>query len=397
MKQRYSPNTQKAEKLKNKVYCTAPWNGITVRENGDVRTCCIGKEVLLNLNQGNIHDLENNAKLENIKQQMLHGNAGTNCEGCIKQEEQFGYAQLKEHYNQNYPDIDEDLNLRFLDIRWNNKCNLTCLYCNSNFSSSWEKKQGIIATSAKKNYQDELLDWILERSQQVHEVMLVGGEPLLMKQNKALVDKLDTKCRLSIITNASMPLETNSIFASVQRFPKENVMWNISIDNTEQEFEYVRSGSSWEILKKNILLLTKMYPQQVTVTMVYSVFNALRLSSILKQFDALGVTKFNLQPIHSDENYCLSILQAPQVFRQLALEQVNQIKHWHNSRRGDTSKLYPIQGLDEIHQQLQTVAPKANKQSFLDKVLWLDNNTDSKYTFAQLWKREYELLVNHLD
>jgi hypothetical protein len=32
------------------VYCTAPFNGITVRENGDVKTCCVAGVVIGNLN-----------------------------------------------------------------------------------------------------------------------------------------------------------------------------------------------------------------------------------------------------------------------------------------------------------------------------------------------------------
>ena len=33
------------------VYCTAPWKGVAVLENGDVTTCCLGSTKIGNLNQ----------------------------------------------------------------------------------------------------------------------------------------------------------------------------------------------------------------------------------------------------------------------------------------------------------------------------------------------------------
>ena len=38
------------------VYCTAPFNGLTIREDGHVRTCCNGSISLGNLNYESIED-----------------------------------------------------------------------------------------------------------------------------------------------------------------------------------------------------------------------------------------------------------------------------------------------------------------------------------------------------
>jgi MoaA/NifB/PqqE/SkfB family radical SAM enzyme len=43
---------QQSEKFKKDgVYCTAPFNGLTIREDGHVRTCCSGINSLGNLNK----------------------------------------------------------------------------------------------------------------------------------------------------------------------------------------------------------------------------------------------------------------------------------------------------------------------------------------------------------
>ena len=47
----------------NKVYCTAPWNGLTIREIGDVRTCCVGAKALGNINNTDIKEIQNSQQL----------------------------------------------------------------------------------------------------------------------------------------------------------------------------------------------------------------------------------------------------------------------------------------------------------------------------------------------
>ena len=55
------------------VYCVAPWNGVTVREDGHVRTCCIGTTSLGNLNHTPIDQIINSDALLKIRQDMLSG------------------------------------------------------------------------------------------------------------------------------------------------------------------------------------------------------------------------------------------------------------------------------------------------------------------------------------
>ena len=128
--------------MQSTVYCTAPWNGLTIRENGHVRTCCVGNNIVLNLNVDQIDNIEQSPVLQEIRNKMLLGEPDVkNCANCIKQEKNDGYSSLRNHYNTYYSDFDpNNLDLKFIDLRWNNTCNLSCMYCSPMFSSTWADK-----------------------------------------------------------------------------------------------------------------------------------------------------------------------------------------------------------------------------------------------------------------
>ena len=377
--------------MKKNVYCTAPWNGITIRENGDVKTCCAGKILLGNLNYESINDINNKNIFEQIKEDFLNGRTHKNCKKCQDAEKNGGYASLRSHYNKHYPSI-TDFNLKFIDVRWNNKCNLSCVYCSEEFSSTWEKKKNLIVTSGKKNYQDDLLAWILSKSSEISELMLVGGEPLLMKQNKKLIDNLANSCNISIITNLSIPLEKNAVFESLLQKDPSRVIWNVSLDNIKEQFEYVRSGADWEIMSSNLKTLIKHFPHTVSINVVYSILNALKLKEFVDTILDFGVRKFTFMLINNHD--ALKVQNAPAEFRNQALTQIESVLDYYNNLSTEDQNLYPLSGLQEIADNLKTISKsKFCKSNFLNDINKFDFYNTDKKLFKELWKQEYEQLI----
>lgn len=381
---------------KSKVYCTAPWNGLTVREDGQVKTCCAGSKSLGNLNTQSIRDIEHSPILAQIQHDMQLGNPDlTNCINCIKEEQQAGFATLREHYNKFYPTISDQLRLRFIDIRWNNVCNLGCLYCNPTFSSTWsDRLTTTIKNSPIKNYQDELLEWILERADHINEISLVGGEPLLMKQNYKLLNCVPTNCQISIITNLSYDLEKNPALPALLARPQEKIIWNVSVENIGNKFEYVRSGAKWEQLNTNLKLLTQHWPETVSINMVYNLFSAFDIMETVQQFHALGIKKINLFNIN--ENDTINMFNMPIEIKQLALTQLQEAREWHASAlHPEDRELYPWTGADTIIQQL--TIPRTTTialSEFKSKMSWYDQWSVEK--FADLWPEINQLVHTSL-
>jgi len=378
---------------KTEVYCTAPWNGLTIREDGHVRTCCVGSTSLGNLNEQTIESIESGPVLAELRQAMLNSEPhSTNCQACISHEAHSGLASLRQHYLRYYPNT-EQLKLQFVDIRWNNICNLGCMYCDSTFSSTWATRMPVAQKNVPvKVYQDELLDWILDRSADVKEIMLVGGEPMLMKQNYTLLAKLPLDSKISIITNLSYDLENLPCLDDLLKRPRNNIIWNISLENTEQQFEYVRSGAQWSQLEKNLKYVSDRWP--VTINAVYSVFSAFTLVDTVKVAHRLGVQKMNLVPIN--KNTSMDMYNMPLEIKKIALEQLTEAQDWHqNQLHPEDRFLYPLVGFDDLKNMLQ-VSPKnpVTWAKFYDGVENYDKWSQIK--FQNLWPEVFELMKKYL-
>jgi MoaA/NifB/PqqE/SkfB family radical SAM enzyme len=379
------------------LYCTAPWSGITIRENGKVKTCCAGTQNLADLNVDPVDSIEQSPVLFRIRNQMLNGQPDVkNCSACINLEKIDGYVSLRNHYNTYYPDPDiNQLKLKFIDLRWNNTCNLSCMYCSPIFSSTWADKLKQVNMRPVRDYQDNLLKWVLERAGHVKEILLLGGEPLLMKQNYELLKVLPQDCRISIITNLSYNLQDLPCLPDLLARPANNIIWNVSADNTHQQFEYVRHGASWDQLVSNIKFLNQTWPETLSLNMVYSMFNAVNLSEIFKTFMSMGVQKFNLLPIEENATMNVSLMTDP--IRQVALSSlINAVQYHRESLHPEDRDLYYIQGADQLMQRLEK--QNNNESITLDKfeqqIAWYDqwNNVP----FKDLWPDVVKLTKQYL-
>jgi radical SAM protein with 4Fe4S-binding SPASM domain len=365
------------------IYCSAPWKGITIREDGAVRTCCVGGTELGNLRHQSIKSIMSSDKLAEIKQNLLDNKHDKNCDSCQKNE-RIGNTSLRQHYQKHYPlRSPEDFQLKFIDVRWNNHCNLACVYCSPEFSSEWAKIKNIPILSAKKSYQNELLEWMLEKSHDLEEVLLVGGEPLLMKQNHQLIETLPDNCRLSIITNLSYDLSKISCLETLLNRPREMTNWNISAENIESQFEYIRNGADWNQFLENIDFVVEHWPDNITLLMVYGIFSALSIDETIKFFHSRGIKKFVFQSLFKHSQ--LNVMAMPDQLRSLCLASLENTKVWHQETFGIDAELYPIDGLDTLIDQLKThSSAQVTPKDFAEKIKEFDFHTKTR-KFRDLW------------
>jgi radical SAM protein with 4Fe4S-binding SPASM domain len=380
--------------MSQQPYCSAPWNGLTIREDGRVLTCCVGNTTLGNLNDQSIQEIETSPELADIRNTLLAGKSHSNCSKCVESENKKNYATLRAHYQKFYPTIDSDLKLRFVDVRWNNRCNIACMYCNPTFSSTWGNRLKLInSNSVAPDYQDELLQWILNKCDQTNEIMLVGGEPMLMKQNYELLKKLPLDCRISIITNLAYDLEQLPCFDDLVRRPADNIVWNLSMENCESQFEYVRTGSNWEQTVKNIKLMSTLWPNSLSLNFVYSVFSAFDIVNTAKYFSSMGVKKINLQPI--TQNTAMDVFGMPVAVREKAQQQLIDLVQWHQNEYGVDAEMYSINGVESIMSGLDKAPDRpVTLNEFQTQLDWYDQYSPTK--FSNRWPNEYQLITQHL-
>lgn len=370
------------------VYCTAPFNSLTIRENGQVRTCCPGLTVLGDCSVTPISDIINNQKLKIIKKTLLNGHIPKNCRTCTNLELNKNNS-MREFYNTIHPDIDNGL--QFLDIRWNTLCNLNCIYCNEEWSSKWAHIKNVdrVCKRSSENNND-LLSWVLDNSSNLKEIMLVGGEPLLMKQNYQLLSNLDPKVKISIITNLSCDIEKNPIAQLLINKFGENVVWTVSLENVGKKLEYVRHGISSNLIEKNIKLLTTKN-LNVTIQYVYGIFSSFDLVSTICHYSNLGIEVFNFTTVKENEildifNYPKSILEYSKVQLTHALTLENQL----NLKFIDLSKIY----LRMKYTLSRKPKASINTKKFLEEISNYDKFNSLE--FSKVFQDEYKFILENL-
>jgi len=271
-------------------FCAAPWRGLHINPTGDVKTCCAGNPNMLgNLNQQPIHEILNSDVLKQIRSSIAQGKPHRYCNNCIKAE-RLGAASERQWHNNVNTDFDpttagQDYHYPVIvDIRWNTTCNLSCNYCAEACSSKWASLKKIPVKSETRSYYADVCNFMEQHKDHIHEVALVGGEPLLLPENERLLDVIPDSTVVTLITNLSVDLSKNKIFQKLTA--RKRVGWSISFDNIEQRFEYVRHGAQWEILQHNLSMVKELiatHGHWGGIHAVYNIYNATHLCE-LKQF-----------------------------------------------------------------------------------------------------------------
>jgi hypothetical protein len=265
-------------------YCAAPWRGLHINPQGNVKTCCAGNPNMLgNLDANTIEEILNTDLMTKIRASLAQGRPHEYCSNCVKAERfgadserawhnrvnpNFDYAQAGDKYH--YPVI--------FDVRWNTTCNLSCNYCGPSCSSKWAGIKNIPFRSGTRPYYEQVCEFLQQHGEHIHEVALIGGEPLLLPENDRLLDVVPESTIITLITNISVDLTKNKIFQKLSQ--RRNVGWSMSFDNVGDRFEYVRHGADWKLLQDNlqtVKYLMKNNGHWGGIHAVYNIYSATRL------------------------------------------------------------------------------------------------------------------------
>jgi MoaA/NifB/PqqE/SkfB family radical SAM enzyme len=176
--------------------------------------------------------------------------------------------------------------LQAVDIRWSNLCNFACVYCSAEFSSRWASELDQPLTRPTDAQQEQFKSYVLDRAHQLRHVYLAGGEPLLMRENLDLLERLlrdNPDVNLRINTNLSR-VDTK-VFDMVCRF--KNVHWIVSVESQAAEFEYIRWGGKWQDFKHNLNTIRQL-GHKITFNMLYFLLNFRSLFDCVDHFRDQG-------------------------------------------------------------------------------------------------------------
>ena len=278
-------------------YCAAPWRGLHINPRGDVKTCCAGNPNMLgNLNSQTIEQVLNSDLMRKIRGSLAQGQAHEYCSNCVKAE-RFGADSERQWHNNVNTDFDyagagDQYHYPVIvDVRWNTTCNFSCNYCDPSASSKWAQLKQVPFKSGSRPYYEQVCDFLEQHHDHIHEVALVGGEPLLLPENERLLDVIPDTAIVTLITNLNVDLQSNRIFRKLAQ--RQRVGWSMSFDNIGDRFEYVRYGGDWLMLQENLKTIQALMQSQGQwggVHAVYSIYNATRLVEFRQFTESAGAT-----------------------------------------------------------------------------------------------------------
>ena len=286
---------------KSPTFCVLPFMSLASSKSGNLRICCnsIKGENLILKRDGNLYkiykdDLKSAWKAplyRKIRKQMLNGEKPEICSPCFR-EESAGIKSAKIGYNRKYyneyyqHDTPKYDNIKYLDLRLGNKCNLRCRMCSPYTSSSFLKEWSqltqksesstikALTENEKKKFKN--LSWpdemdfnkLLKDMENIEEIYLTGRKPLLIKNQYVLLETIIQKGlaeKIKLKYNTNLTLYDSKIFELWKPF--KQVFLSVSIDGFGKLNNYIRYPAKWDQLEKNIKQITAYKNQNKNLKM----------------------------------------------------------------------------------------------------------------------------------
>lgn len=222
--------------------CSAFWVHTNIRSDNRIFPCCRFKQPVAEFT-GDVQEILFHKSYQDLREASLSNQPIKGCEKCYH-EESLGKESLRQKFNKQY-DTNE-VSLKYLEIGFDNICNLTCDGCWEEFSSEWAKKKGLDKTIIIKSTKE-----IKNLPPSIEKVLFLGGEPLMTSRHYKFLQMINTPEFVEVIynTNGTFLLKDKEVDL-LKKF--KHVKFILSIDGYAELNDKVRSGSKWEEVLKFI-------------------------------------------------------------------------------------------------------------------------------------------------
>jgi MoaA/NifB/PqqE/SkfB family radical SAM enzyme len=307
--------------------CPEPFTNINVTTTGRFRPCCIMasngeeaphfKDKIYNINEHTYKEFYNSDFMKRLRSAMKTGEdvefLKDVCSVCEVQEcsgnesrRQFYLKKFDKELSHRKKElehiIENDSAPTFfhsmeMDGLGGNYCNLSCSMCHEYSSSGVmgdkiklgekitiplkmvnDKPSPLIKSTPCEEFNLELPTLV----QNLDELKLVGGEPLIIKEIYELMDMIKdpSKTNLRISTNGT--IDPSKFIESAKRF--KSVTVNVSIDGFGKVNDYIRYPSDWNTILRTYLQFRKTTNFRTSFVTTINALNIERLHEIAIRF-----------------------------------------------------------------------------------------------------------------
>jgi len=207
---------------------------------------------------------------------MLDDKSCASCHhGCYKYEEQGLLSKRLQEQDSQFIS-DPGAPWKLLQISLSTDCNMTCMYCGPECSTSWQKdikKNGahkLIGFELDNDNFSDLWAKIKQKSRStdsrffdlllkeikladgLESISILGGEPLLNNQLEAVIDASGDK-KISIITG--LGVSHSRLSNLLKKIKNKKIKFSVSGETTGKFFELIRYGTTWGDFKERVRMI----------------------------------------------------------------------------------------------------------------------------------------------
>ena len=304
-----------------------------------------------------MQDAFSSSEMAQLRTQLLNGEKPDVCHICW-QKEDLGMPSYRQAYNRRAGfvellDIDNP-ELKYVDIKFDNNCNLQCSYCDISSSNQFERARAYFDAhglehpnnldAKSDHYSTQKRNYILDIAPSLRVLKVTGGEPLLSKDFVFVVDyllehNLAQNIELNITTNAT--LFNTVLLDKFNQFKRVTV--TISVDSVGPLYDYIRYPYNWNKFNQRIHELLnytahnrKFKLKFAAIVTCYSLYDNVNMFEWIRELEITHGLQPGTLLQHSDFNvgihpidHPLSILALPESMLAPARELVLNYKHAH--------------------------------------------------------------------
>lgn len=350
-----------------KFICDLPWVHFSISPQGTTTVCCeavhtestghgynisdTNEKLLLSIKDNSISAIVNSDNYKSIRRDMIAGIVPAACVNCKKLEDAGGLSKrLKDsQWLENWeektaadgfivPDI------RSVELRLGNYCNLKCRSCNAESSTSWISdynaiKDQVPLASDYDNIKsqsvysfnwsdhDEFYDDLAQHIDNIDELHISGGEPFLVPKHFKLLELLfkrgKTDINIGYHTNLNYNIDKIKPALDILKDFK-NVRFNCSIDDVGDRNRYIRNPSNWDLSIHNLLEFKNNYSNIfLIVCQTVNTYNFMYIEELHQFLNKNNIDVYHYyNHVHSPD-YQTAYIIDPEVRK----EKINQIQH----------------------------------------------------------------------
>jgi len=314
----------------SKTYCPLPWQHLATHPHGGVTLCCISdhtgglnrarnKDNFLSLNDSSIEQHLNSDYYKEVRLQMLNNEKPKACLRCYEEEEK-GLKSKRNHETTVFPQnsanwarelTSEDgsipMDLRFVELRLGNVCNVRCRTCNPASSSKWLEDYKDIVEKAdfiNKGYlgldypndfkwpeDDSFYEDLYNSAPNLELLYINGGEPTLIKQHWTYLQKLVDSGRSKNIVlwyNINCTMLPPIALKLWPEFKEARIC--LSIDDLGERNAFIRTNTDWDKVIQTVNTLKEHSDKlNLRITQTVSAYNYATLPDFFYWAERMGL------------------------------------------------------------------------------------------------------------